>query len=81
MQIDLELCGESEGKVYRSLRMRARRKNELVNVHLASAGADAYPGSVGVILYLRRMGDQNRNCDFERELRDSSYGSKNRRSL
>jgi beta-phosphoglucomutase family hydrolase len=32
------------------------RKNELVNARLASTGADAYPGSVGFILYLRRMG-------------------------
>jgi len=32
------------------------RKNELVNARLATNGADAYPGSVGFVLYLRRMG-------------------------
>jgi len=32
------------------------RKNELVNEHLASAGAEAYPGTVAFIMYLRRMG-------------------------
>jgi HAD superfamily hydrolase (TIGR01509 family) len=32
------------------------RKNELVNVRLASAGADAYPGTVAFVMYLRRMG-------------------------
>jgi beta-phosphoglucomutase family hydrolase/RpiB/LacA/LacB family sugar-phosphate isomerase len=32
------------------------RKNELVNFRLASAGATAYPGTVALILYLRRVG-------------------------
>jgi len=32
------------------------RKNELVNARLASAGAEAYPGTVAFIMYLRRMG-------------------------
>jgi len=31
-------------------------KNELVNVRLASTGADAYPGTVAFIMYVRRMG-------------------------
>src|SRR5262249_5851394 len=32
------------------------RKNELVNNRLASGGAEAYPGSVAFIMYLRRLG-------------------------
>ena len=32
------------------------RKNELVNQRLASGGAEAYPGTVAFIMYLRRMG-------------------------
>jgi beta-phosphoglucomutase family hydrolase/RpiB/LacA/LacB family sugar-phosphate isomerase len=32
------------------------RKNELVNERLATAGAEAYPGTVAFIMYLRRMG-------------------------
>jgi beta-phosphoglucomutase family hydrolase len=32
------------------------RKNELVNQRLASEGAEAYPGTVAVIMYLRRAG-------------------------
>jgi beta-phosphoglucomutase family hydrolase len=32
------------------------RKNELVNNRLASAGAEAYPGTVAFIMYLRRLG-------------------------
>src|SRR5262249_12606371 len=32
------------------------RKNELVNNRLASGGAEAYPGTVAFIMYLRRMG-------------------------
>jgi HAD superfamily hydrolase (TIGR01509 family) len=32
------------------------RKNELVNERFASAGVEAYPGTVAFILYLRRMG-------------------------
>jgi beta-phosphoglucomutase family hydrolase/RpiB/LacA/LacB family sugar-phosphate isomerase len=32
------------------------RKNELVNERLASGGAEAYPGTVAFIMYLRRLG-------------------------
>src|SRR5262249_2485781 len=32
------------------------RKNELVNARLATAGVEAYPGTVAFITYLRRMG-------------------------
>jgi beta-phosphoglucomutase family hydrolase len=32
------------------------RKNELVNLHLASLGANAYPGTVAFVMYLRRVG-------------------------
>jgi HAD superfamily hydrolase (TIGR01509 family) len=32
------------------------RKNELVNARLASAGAEAYPGTIAFALYLRRQG-------------------------
>ena len=32
------------------------RKNELVQARLATAGVDAYPGTVALILYLRRLG-------------------------
>lgn len=32
------------------------RKNELVNVHLASAGVEAYPGTVAFLKCLRRLG-------------------------
>jgi beta-phosphoglucomutase family hydrolase/RpiB/LacA/LacB family sugar-phosphate isomerase len=32
------------------------RKNELVNDRLASAGAEAYPGTVAFIMYVRRLG-------------------------
>jgi beta-phosphoglucomutase family hydrolase len=32
------------------------RKNELVNLHLASFGAKAYPGTVAFVMYLRRIG-------------------------
>jgi beta-phosphoglucomutase-like phosphatase (HAD superfamily) len=32
------------------------RKNELLNQRLASEGAEAYPGTVAFVMYLRRMG-------------------------
>jgi HAD superfamily hydrolase (TIGR01509 family) len=45
------------------------RKNELVNERLATAGAVAYPGTVALIMYLRRIGvktavvTSSQNCD------------------
>jgi ribose 5-phosphate isomerase B len=45
------------------------RKNELVNDRLATAGAEAYPGTVAFIMYLRRMGiktavvTSSQNCE------------------
>src|SRR5262249_34222890 len=45
------------------------RKNELVNTHFATAGVEAYPGSVAFIMYLRRMGiktavvTSSQNCE------------------
>jgi len=45
------------------------RKNELVNERLATSGAEAYPGTVAYIMYLRRMGiktavvTSSQNCE------------------